>query len=141
MKKQISILIIAILLFSIIVPAYAEELEPPIDNPVIEEFQGMRSVTASLEISGSTATCHSKLTGKSSYSYCLTMSLQKQNGSSWSTVVSWSETGAGINGINLTKVKSGLSSGIYRCKVSVSVYDSNNQQVESTTAYSTSLSC
>ncbi len=141
MKKLISIVVITILLFSIIVPTYAEELEPPVDDPIFEEFQGMRTVTASLEISGSIATCHSKLTGKSSYSYFLTMSLQRQNGSSWSTVISWTGSGTGINGIDIIKTKSGLSSGTYRCKVYVSVYDSNDQFIESTTVYSRSSSC
>lgn len=83
MKKLVSIVFSVILLFSVIAPAYAEDLETPIEDPIIEEFQGMRGVTVSLVTSGSTATCHSKLTGVSSYTYNMTISLQKQNGTSW----------------------------------------------------------
>lgn len=141
MKKLVSIVFSVILLFSVFAPAYAEDLETPVEDPIIEEFQGMHSVIAILDLSGSNASCQGKLDGKPSYSYSMTMSLQKQNGSSWSTVVSWSETGTGINGIDLTKVKNGVTCGTYRCKVFVRVYDSNNQLVDSTTVYSGSSSC
>ncbi len=141
MKKLVSIVFSVILLISIITPAYAEELDTPVEDPIIEEYQGIRQITSDISISGSSATCHGVVVGKSSYSYSMTVYLQKLNGSTWSNIISWSATGSGNLGVSLTKTKSSLASGTYRCKVCVSVYDSNNEFVESATVCSRSSSC
>ena len=141
MKKLVSIVFSVILLISIITPAYAEELDTPVEDPIIEEYQGIRYITSDISISGSSATCYGVVDGRSSYSYNMTVYLQKLSGSNWNSIASWSATGSGNLGVSLTKTKSGLTSGTYRCKVYVSVYDSNGQFVESATVCSRSSSC
>jgi hypothetical protein len=140
MKKLVSIVFSVILIFSVIAPAYAEDLETPVEDPIIEEYQGIRYITADISISGSSATCYGVVDGRSSYSYSMTVYLQKLSGSNWNSIASWSATGSGNLGVSLTKAKNGLTSGTYRCKVYVSVYDSNGQFVESATVCSRSSS-
>lgn len=140
MKKLVSIVFSVILLISIITPAYAEELDTPVEDPIIEEYQGIRYITSDISISGSSATCYGVVDGRSSYSYSMTVYLQKLSGSNWNSIASWSATGSGNLGVSLTKTKNGLTSGTYRCKVYVSVYDSNGQFVESATVCSRSSS-
>ncbi len=141
MKKLVSILFSVVLIFSVIAPAYAEDLETPVEDPIIEEYQGIRYITADISISVSSATCYGVVDGRSSYSYSMTVYLQKLSGSNWNSITSWSASGSGNLGVSLTKTKNGLTSGTYRCKVYVSVYDSNGQFIESATVCSRSSSC
>lgn len=138
MKKVVSLLLVVmILVFS--VPAFAADanaLAP--QDPVIEpNYVGLMSVTSGLSITNGTATCKGSAKAKyTNYSLNLTMQLQKKNGSTWSPVSQWTGTGTGVLGVSLNKTKSGLTSGSYRVKVTVKVYNGSGSLVESPTIYS-----
>lgn len=141
MKKAFATILSLILVFSILSFSVAENHTVDTHVSAIEErYIGLRRVTSQLAISNNTANCKATAYAiNSSYSLYVTMSLQKQTGANWNTVISWSGSGSGFAGVVLNKTKSGLSSGTYRCKAYVRVYDSNGTFVESTTIYSQTI--
>lgn len=140
--KKITILLLSFLLvFSSVSFSDAEESQHESSGTLIEErFIGLSRASASLNISSNTAKCKATAYANSSEYYLyVTLSLQKKNGNTWNTIASWNGSGSGITGVVLSKTKSGLVSGTYRCKAYVRVYDSNGSYVESTTVYSQSI--
>lgn len=135
MKKALTIFLALMLLLSYATAAYADEVSTPAEEPVIEEYLDLRTISKSLTISGTTATCSGAATSRySSDSIHMTMYLQKRgDNNQWSSVVSWSATGT--SKVLLNKTKSGLSGGTYRVRVYVSVYDANGTFVESANVY------
>ena len=140
MKKCFAIVLTILLLISSIGVTSADGIDSE-ENIILDRYIGLFKTYATLSMSSGTASCTGVAKAKTSnYSLSLTLSLQKKSGTSWNTIISWSGTGSGISGIILNKTKSGLSSGTYRCKAYVRVYDSNGLFVESTTVYSQILS-
>lgn len=141
MKKAIILLISLLMVLSSISFSVAEEhrYESP-EELTAERFIGLSRASASMSISNNTAKCKATAYASSSEYYLyVTLSLQKKSGNSWKTIASWNGSGSGITGVILSKTKSGLVSGTYRCKAYVRVYDSNGSYVESTTVYSQSI--
>lgn len=138
MKRVVSsLLIVMILAFSM--PALAAEtnaLTP--QDPVIEpNYVGLQTVTAGLSISNGVATCKGSAKARyTNYSLDLTMQLQKKTGTTWSKVSEWTGSGVGVLGVSLNKTKSGLTSGSYRVKVTVKVYNASGSLIETPTIYS-----
>lgn len=136
MKKCFAIVLTILLLISSIGVTSADVTDTE-ENIILDRYIGLFKAYTTLSIASGTANCSGVGKAKTSnYTLSLTLSLQKKSGTSWNTIISWSGTGSGINGIVLNKTKSGLSSGTYRCKAYVRVYDSNGVFVESTTVYS-----
>lgn len=95
------------------------------------------SATSTLTISGTKATCTSKVTGYSGETTKIVIgqTLQKKTSSgTWSEVTSWSETVANYKA-SVTNTRSGLSSGTYRLKTIFTVYAGSDYEV--LTKYST----
>ncbi len=138
MKKAIVILLALLLIIPPFSLSVAEENQFENWNGLMEErFIALSQASASLSISNNTAKCKAFAYANSSeYHLYVTLSLQKMNGNTWSTIASWIGSGSGITGVVLNKSRSGLSSGTYRCKAYVRVYDSHGAFVESTTVYS-----
>ncbi len=138
MKKAIVILLALLLIIPPFSLSVAEENQFENWNGLIEErFIALSQASASLSISNNTAKCKAIAYANSSeYHLYVTLSLQKMSGNTWNSIASWNGTGSGVTGVILSKTKSGLSSGTYRCKAYVRVYDSNGAFVESTTVYS-----
>ena len=82
-------------------------------------FVNIGSTSAELTISGSTANCVGEVWAYSTSSSCtISMKLQKKNGSSWTTLKTWSDDG---NGSATMSESYTISSGTYRVKVSGTV--------------------
>ena len=125
--------------FSFSLPAFADDITTPEEEIEIEEYVDIQSNRVALSISSKTATCTGSVTARTaSNKVNLTLYLQKQVNSGWSTVTSWSTSGTGGRSIILSKTKSGLSSGTYRVRLYISVYDANGHFVESMNLYSNS---
>lgn len=142
MKKAVILFLSLLLIFSSISVSVAEERSYESSESLIEErFIGLSQVSASLIITNNTAKCKATAFANSSeYKLYVTLSLQKKSGNTWNNIANWSKSGSGVTGVVLSKTKSGLTSGTYRCKTYVRVYDSNGNYVESTTEFSQSFS-
>ncbi len=135
MKKAIVILLSFLLAVSSFSAAYAENAKESTYELQNAKYVNLFNVSASLDISGNTAYC----TGfaKSVFStdtIKMTMYLQKQTSTGWSTVAIWYKQDTRL--VTLDKSKSGLSAGTYRIRIYVTVYNSNGNFVESANAYS-----
>ena len=83
------------------------------------------------------ADCYSRVNlSSSSYSATLTMELQRQSGSTWNKVNSWSTSGR-----DLISIGKGwyVTSGTYRVKATAQVYSSSGSLLETATAYSVTV--
>lgn len=77
-------------------------------------------ISANLAINGSTATANANVTAKKVCSISVTMRLQRKEGSSWHTVVSW-VGGANAASKSMTKTYSLSTRGTYRVNASFNV--------------------
>lgn len=117
MKRMLSIVLTGFMLVSCVLPVFAMDEKDPV-TPMASQtrYAVIRSKTAAINISGTTATCYAKLTAQSSVTLSIKMTLQKKSGSTWSNVQSWTSTKTGTS-LTMTKTKA-VSSGVsYRLKV------------------------
>lgn len=135
MKKVIVLFLTLIFALSSLTLAYADDVMEPADDPVIEDYIDISRITASLDISGNTASCYGSAQSRvSTDSVHMWMYLQKQTTTGWTTVASWYKQNVRL--VSLDKTKSGLSAGTYRVHVYIVVYDSNGNFVEYANTYS-----
>ena len=87
MKKTLSLMLVILLLCSVFPPAFADDLTPPADDPIIPEL----NASGSLSFNGTTANCYGSVTEVGKY-IVATMTLS-HNGS---TVGSWSGSGMSV---------------------------------------------
>lgn len=141
MKKMFVVMLSIMLLFTSISISSADSNTSTDEAVPVYRFIGLYLANTKLSISNGIANCTCVARAKTSdYSLSVTLTLQKKSGANWNNIISWSGTGNGFTGVVLNKTKSGLSSGTYRCKAYVRVYDSNGIFVESTNVYSQSCS-
>lgn len=131
MKKRITsgILVLVLVLTSAIVAASAYAPSTEVIQP---RWARIYSLTASLDISASgRADCSSSVRVRdSSDSADLTMSLQRSsNGTSWTTVKAWTDSGRGS--VSMDESWYVLSGYSYRVKATAEVYNSSGTLVES----------
>lgn len=135
MKKTIALILSIVFVLSSLSTAFAEEVTVPEDEPIIEEYIDLSRITTTLNISGNIASCYGLArTIINTDSIHMWMYLQKQTSTGWTTVYSWYEQDTRI--VVLDESRSGLSSGTYRLRLYVKVYDANGSFVESANAYS-----
>lgn len=135
MKKTIALILSIVFVLSSLSTAFAEEVTVPEDEPIVEDYIDLSRITVSLQTNGNTASCYgSARTIVSTDSIHMWMYLQKQTSNGWTTVYSWYEQD--IRLAVLDEGRSGLSSGTYRLRLYVKVYDANGYFVESANAYS-----
>jgi len=127
MKQRVFLSIIAAMMCIVFtVPSYAAEVPKTAEEEegaYSEEYIAVRrnsvvsTCSASLSISGSTATCGASGTAYSSMasSVSLTMYLQKYSSGSWTSISSWSTTKSGTVAV-LSSTKT-IGTGTYRVKV------------------------
>ena len=86
MKKLnwLLILLVCILSTMMFLPCFAEE-----ENTISPRYSYTSLVTAGLSFSGNTANCTGGVTPSGNYSVSVTVSLYRQNGSSWDYITSW----------------------------------------------------
>lgn len=91
LKRAMNLLLFALLLVALLCGiVYADGADIPEGDPVNSEYQTIAQFSASLTISNGTATCIGRVTLKDLYTGTLTVTLQRQVGSSWIDVTSWS---------------------------------------------------
>jgi len=136
MKQKLSKIIIVVTLVGILmaIPVFsvhATELDTPIGDEIIEEYQYTNSVSANLSIASKTATCRSTVVGKSGVTkIVLTQYMQKYVNGSWTNVSTWNKT-VNTYVVSFTNTKSSLSSGTYRTRTVAKVYKNNNYETVS----------
>ena len=134
MKKIIALILSIVFVVSSLSTTFAEEVTVP-EEPITEEYIDLSRITATLNISGNTASCYgSARTIINTDSIHMWMYLQKQTSTGWTTVYSWYKQDVHL--AVLDESRSGLSSGTYRLRLYVKVYDANGYFVESANAYS-----
>ena len=116
MKRAVSIVLTCLMLVACALPVFAEDEQVDEQSITDVRYSTIDTPYASLSISGSTASCYSKLTAKRSVSLKIKMTLQKKSGSTWSNVQSWSASKTGTS-LTLSKTKSVTSGSSYRLKV------------------------
>lgn len=135
MKKAIVLFLTLIFILSSLTATYADDVTEPADDPIIEDYIDISRITASLDISGNTASCYGSARSRvDTDSIHMWMYLQKQTSTGWTMVTSWYKQNTRL--VSLDKTKSGLSAGTYRVRLYIKVYDSNGNFVEYANAYS-----
>ena len=114
-RKKIFVVLLSIvsILFTSI-PVNAQENFAGNDVELLYENIVTATTTLSIPTSGD-AICYAKLTCQTSKSLKIEMSLQKKNGSTWTTIKTWTKNDTSGITLSLSETKS-LSSGSYRLK-------------------------
>lgn len=129
MKRLLSVVLTGLMLVVCTLPVFAadeQESAEPIVPPT--RYTVIRSKSASVSVSGTTASCYAKLTSQSSATLTIKMTLQKKSGSTWSNVQSWTASKTGTS-LTMSKTKSVTSGGTYRLKV---VFTAGSETVNQT---------
>ncbi|MBR2923726.1 MAG: hypothetical protein IKC28_01745 [Clostridia bacterium] len=82
--KWLSILVLCMLFTMLTSLCFAEG-----ENTITPRYSYTSYITAGLDINGSTADCSGTVKPSGNYSVSVTVSLYRQNGSSWDYVTSW----------------------------------------------------
>ena len=97
-------------------------------------YTAIRSLTADLTISsGGYASCLGDCTVRSDDAEVI-LELQQKKGSSWTTIMDWSDSGRRVSFDKGQLVSRGYD---YRLKISADIYNSDGDLVEDGTSYST----
>lgn len=115
-KRLLSVVLTGLMLVVCALPVFAadeQESAEPIVPPT--RYTVIRSKSASVSVSGTTASCYAKLTAQSSATLTIKMTLQKKSGSTWSNVQSWTASKTGTS-LTMSKTKTVTSGGTYRMK-------------------------
>lgn len=118
--------------------AFAEDIDTPIEEEVIEEYSYCNSISTYLTISSNTATCTSSVFGKygTTTDIFIMQTLEKLSGSTWGTVAVWSN-GKSCSSYTFINKKTSLSKGTFRLKTYAKVY--SGTKYETITAYSSTV--
>ena len=129
MKRIISILAVCTLVVALAVPVAAESY-----SSIQPRYTYVSSVRATLSIDTSSgiATCTGGVVAKDVQPVEVVVSLQKDMGTYWKTIKSWS--GTGTMSTEITNRYAVASDNTYRVYVAGYVYDSDNNLLESATA-------
>ena len=121
MKKIVALLLTLILVLSLGSAVYATEVEPEINEDPIEEYTTIRTITANLTRSGSTATCYLAVTPKIDLdSITGTLKLLNSSGTTISTKSGTFTKSGAIYTLN--KSFTLPSSGTYKVKFTIKTY-------------------
>ena len=136
-KKLLSVGLALIIAVPFCTPVFAEDLDIPADDPVIEEYTYVSDIDTRLAIKSGNAIASVTVTDMNynTTKIHVKMTLQKKSGASWSNVVTWEKTTTN-NRLYLSKSKS-VSSGTYRVKCVTNAY--KNKLNESIPTYSVNV--
>ena len=115
-KRCLSALLTVIFVLSIPLFSFAGESDNYVEEEVIERYVNISATSASISISGLTASCYAGMHSKASMSLSIKMELQKLSSGSYSTIQTWSTSKTGT-AISLTKSKVINPLSTYRLKV------------------------
>ena len=133
-RKLLSLIIVLMVAALVYIPVFAEDMDSPVDEPIIQEYQYISTINTSLNISGGKASASvtvDDLNNNTTKIYA-TMTLQKKSGGSWSNIEKWEKTTYGRT-LTLSKTKA-VSKGTYRIKCVIKAY--KNSDCETKTTYS-----
>ena len=131
-KHKILSALLVVLLLAAMVPAQAAYIE---DETAPPYFTGLVMGQTSIDIGTlGKATCTASVQCREGYTMDVTLSLQENDGSGWSTLRSWSKSGTPI--VNITESYYVNTNYSHRTCIYVEVSDSNGNFVESAVAYS-----
>lgn len=105
-----------IMLLPLSFSAWADELDTPELEPVIEEFTTISETEAYISKSGISVTCSAVLTSKQSTSLQIVMVLQKSTSGGYTDVKTWTKTG---NGTRLSMEESRTINILYTYRLKV----------------------
>ena len=133
MKKNIlgifAVIISAFLIVSIGIKkekTYAEELEMPVEDEDIDQYEYINNAYCSISISSGSATVSSEVYGyNSTTSTSITVYLDQLVNGTWKRVISWSHSG-GQNQTNSDSTT--VSHGTYKVWMSVTASDGNGSE-------------
>ena len=97
-------------------------------------YAAIRSLTADLTISSGYASCQGDCTVRSEYDAEVILELQQKQGTSWTTIMDWSDSGRRVSFDKGQFVSRGYD---YWLKISADIYGSDGELVEDGTSYST----
>ena len=133
-RKLLSLIIVLMVAALVYIPVFAEDMDSPVDEPIIQEYQYISTINTSLNISGGKASASvtvDDLNNNTTKIYA-TMTLQKKSGGSWSNIEKWDKTTYSRT-LTLSKTKA-ISKGTYRLKCVIKAY--KNANCETITKYS-----
>ena len=108
-------------------------------NEDLRRYQYARSVTAGLNIAGSTAECYGNIVPIDNMKTSIVVRLQKKEGETWKTIRTW--TGSNSAGQSEAGGTKSIVTGYeYRVYVTGKVYDSGDNVVEAIDKYSSVVS-
>lgn len=141
MKKTICMGVIVLMALFFAVPAYAAVEAQSVNAQEMGTLSPQYTYISRL-VSGLSIDSFGKSTSigdvsiyEGSNTVVLTVQLQKFNGSSWNTIKTWSDSGAGLAGVYITQDYY-VVSGTYRVCATAQVYNSSGQLLETQSAYS-----
>lgn len=135
-KFALAIMLVVLMAVPMTAPAFAADTEDAAAAGVVHpDFVAIGVLSAGLGIdSWGLATCAGSVTpSNSTYVAYLTVTLQKQNGGSWSYVYSWSTSGTGVVALEAYRY---VAHGTYRVMSSATIYSSSGQWLDSASIYS-----
>lgn len=141
MKKIVSTVLIVLVSVFCYLPAFAignsVTRSTAVDEVFLPQFQNLSYLSAGLSINSSgKAACTGDVSiYNDSYTSVLTVALQKNTSSGWTTIQSWSDTAEGVDGV----VVSGhyyVVSGSYRVCSTAQIYNSSSTLLETASIYS-----
>ena len=133
MKRILSLTLAVVLLFALVIPVGAAE----VDSGISPRFTYISSTTVGLAIDydGRSVSDAGVTLYESTHSAKITLTLQRNDGSGWDDVKTWSVTDDGPD-IDIEEVWYVVSGYEYRAVSEVRVYNANNRIIEMTTQYS-----
>lgn len=140
-KQCVAGILLVFLLVSACTPAaYAASNVPdtPGSGVITPFYEGVSTIQCSLSIAGTTASLRVSVDTKLRYRHETTVTLQRKVGPLYFKVNEWSLDGDGYDVLSKNET---VSSGTYRVKAVIKVYDSGNSLVETITQYSSLESC
>lgn len=130
-KFALAILLVVLMAVPMTAPAFAADSEDAAAAGVVHpDFVAIGVLSAGLDInSWGLATCTgSVIPSNDTYVCYLTVTLQKQNGGSWSYVYSWSGSGIGYAVVEGYRY---VAHGTYRVVSTATIYSSSGQWLDS----------
>lgn len=129
MKKRIALLITLLMVASVCIGVNIPTQAANMMDQAEPYYVGIADVSCTLGITSGKATCSGNISLRSGYSASLTLKLQQsKDGSSWSTLKTWTATGSRIS--KSYYVSSGYK---YRATFNVKVYNSSGTLVDNLT--------
>ena len=129
MLRLFTVIIVSFLIASMCIKnekTFAEELETPVEDEDIDQYEYINNAYCSISISSGSATVSSEVYGyNSTTSTCITVYLDQLINGTWHRVTSWSHSG-GQNQTNSDSTT--VSHGTYKVWMSVTASDGNGSE-------------